>query len=410
MKLFIKAIVLALFTMSLFHGDASAATNLTAKCGAIKPNVNPTFQQLNCLLTNAAKDADVPPEVVKAIAWQENGWKQFDANGKPIIAKDGGIGLMQITNLQNYDQEKLKTDILFNIQTGVKILSDMYDDRGDLPKIKGADRHVLENWYFPVMAYNGIKPVNSPFFKSNGLRNYSAYQEKVFAKIEKDSFLLGFKLGQIPFQISDFQYDSTSDKNIVFLEKEYILDETQQNKSSYFLNKGEKAYATVDGAIIRKLPSTTSTKLKVLVKNTPLIINGEFTYDQTANKQNQFVWYPVKTVDQKVVGYISSANITPPTVCTPYHKGQKLMWDGLEMKVGQIGRLTVLQNTTLYKLDGDKEIPARTLNKGEFYRIYTFKTGWVGLGGGYYVKRDTTVKYESPSKSKLIGAKCIASL
>ena len=32
----------------------------------------------------------------------------------------------------------------------------------DLPKVAGADRHTIENWYFPVMAYNGIKPANSP--------------------------------------------------------------------------------------------------------------------------------------------------------------------------------------------------------------------------------------------------------
>ena len=35
----------------------------------------------------------------------------------------------------------------------------------DLPEIKGAGREVIENWYFPVMAYNGIKPVNSPLYQ-----------------------------------------------------------------------------------------------------------------------------------------------------------------------------------------------------------------------------------------------------
>ena len=74
---------------------------------------------------------------------------------------DGGIGLMQITNKDNYDQEKLKYDIYYNINAGIEILNSMYD-RKDLPKIKGAGREVIENWYFPVMAYNGTKPVNSP--------------------------------------------------------------------------------------------------------------------------------------------------------------------------------------------------------------------------------------------------------
>ena len=45
--------------------------NGASKCEAVKPYENPTFQQMNCLLTNAAIDADIPPEVVKAVATQE---------------------------------------------------------------------------------------------------------------------------------------------------------------------------------------------------------------------------------------------------------------------------------------------------------------------------------------------------
>lgn len=109
---------------------------------------------------------------------------------------------MQITNHLEYDQEKLKTDIIYNIETGVKILSSMYN-RTDLPKIKGAGREVIENWYFPVMAYNGTKPVNSPLKQDSGLRNVEAYQEEEFAHIEK-SFLGGTKLGKFPFQNKRF--------------------------------------------------------------------------------------------------------------------------------------------------------------------------------------------------------------
>src|SRR5207344_1418681 len=97
--------------------------------------------------TNAAIDADIPPEVVKAVATQESGWKQFK-DGKPYISDDGGIGIMQITNKPNLDQEKLKYDIYYNIEAGIDILNSMYDDRTDLPTIKGAGRDVIENWYF----------------------------------------------------------------------------------------------------------------------------------------------------------------------------------------------------------------------------------------------------------------------
>lgn len=79
----------------------------------------------------------------------------------------------------------------------------------------------------------------------------------------------------------------------------------------------------------------------------------------------------------------------------------KVWWDGIELKVGQIGRLTVLKDTPLYKLDGDKKTYSRTLKAGEFYRIYAFKPGKLSVGGGYYVDRDSKVEYQTPSKAKL---------
>ena len=52
---------------------------------------------MNKLLTEAAIEADIPPEVVKAIAWEESDWQQFKA-GKPNVSFDGGIGIMQVTD------------------------------------------------------------------------------------------------------------------------------------------------------------------------------------------------------------------------------------------------------------------------------------------------------------------------
>jgi Leucine-rich repeat (LRR) protein len=95
------------------------------------------------------------------------------------------------------------------------------------------------------------------------------------------------------------------------------------------------------------------------------------------------------------------------TDCPNYAPGQKVYWDGVELKSGQIGRLTVLKDTSLYKLNGDKEVYSRTLKAGEFYRIYAFKPGKLSVGGGYYVDRDNTIKYETPSKVKLQAVNCI---
>lgn len=79
----------------------------------------------------------------------------------------------------------------------------------------------------------------------------------------------------------------------------------------------------------------------------------------------------------------------------------KVWWDGIELKPGQIGRLTVLKDTPLYKLEGEKKVYSRTLKAGEFYRIYAFKPGKLSVGGGYYVDRDEKVQYQTPSKTKL---------
>lgn len=389
-------------TCLLLLGWSSEETLAASTCssyGEIKPNENPTFQHMNCLLTTAALEANIPPEVVKAVASRENGaWKQFDENGQPVISKDNGIGLMQITNQSGYDQERLKYDINYNLQAGVEILASMYK-RTDLPKIKGAGQGVIENWYFPVMAYNGTKPVNSPLYQSSGLNNRDAYQEKVFAHIENDSYLNGTKLGQFPFQIADFKYDPNSSENIKFNKMEYTVTGIL-HPSAYRFKKGDKVSITADKVNLRTQPSTASVA-KAVTKNTTLIIDGNFQYDQSSTSLNQFVWYPVKTEDQKLAGYISSAYITKkvggPAV--------KVMWGKTELKLGQIGKVTILSNTNLVKMESNGSLTTvRPLKKGEEYRVYSYKSdhgGLYGVGGGSYVQKSAQVKYETPSKSKL---------
>jgi len=309
-SILLKAVLLTCLIFPVWvHENASAEMTWPAKCasfGGVEANQNPSFQHINCLLTNAALQANIPPEVVKAVAAQESGWRQFDG-GKPLITSDGGIGIMQITNQSSYDEQRLKDDITYNIQAGVDILSSNYQ-RTDLPKIKAAGPEVIENWYFSVMAYNGTKPVNSPLVQKDGSRNADAYQAVVFTKIEQDSFLGNIKLGQYPFSTTDFVYSPNSAENILFNKLQYTLTD-QMHASMSLFQTGNKVVVTIDGAKLRSQPTTTSTSLKELAKNTTLIINGDFKYDQDISKENQFVWYPVKTEDQKLVGYIPSAYI-----------------------------------------------------------------------------------------------------
>ena len=83
----------------------------------------------------------------------------------------------------------------------------------------------------------------------------------------------------------------------------------------------------------------------------------------------------------------------------------KIMWGKTELKTGQIGKITVLQNTPLIKIGSDgKQQTVRMLKKGEEYRVYTYRSnfnGLYGVGDGSYVNKDTKIKYETPSKRKL---------
>ncbi|MEK4011018.1 transglycosylase SLT domain-containing protein [Peribacillus sp. FSL M8-0224] len=314
----VKTGLLVACMVSLFHGKATAEseTEWSLNCeqyGDIKPNENPTYQHINCLLTNAAIQADIPPEVVKGIATRESYWRQF-VDGKPFISKDGGIGIMQITDttLPEEQQERLKNDILYNIETGVRILNSKAS-LTTLPSIKGAGRDIIENWYFPVMAYNGVVPVNSPLYQETGEINHEAYQELVFRKIEKDSFgkieeesYRGDTiLARYPFDIKYFKYDRESDKPIEFLKPEYIVQGVHE--TTIKLKAGDRVLTTEYDVKLRKKPG--SPDYKRLPINTPLLIEGTFEFDESEISQNQFVWFPAKTLDGQYSGYVSSAYI-----------------------------------------------------------------------------------------------------
>ena len=89
----------------------------------------------------------------------------------------------------------------------------------------------------------------------------------------------------------------------------------------------------------------------------------------------------------------------------------KVMWGKTEFKAGQIGKITILANTPLVKLDGKGKLTTvRTLKKGEGYRVYEYKKqngGLYGIGGGSFVRKNAKVKYETPSKNELISANIV---
>jgi hypothetical protein len=91
----------------------------------------------------------------------------------------------------------------------------------------------------------------------------------------------------------------------------------------------------------------------------------------------------------------------------------KTMWGDLVFEDGQKGRITTLEPTKVYKrwrnnrmLNTYMDIPANEIRK--VYDIYTHLEGGKTyvIDGGYHVKFDSPVKYETPSESDLIEVGC----
>ncbi|WP_191566689.1 cell wall-binding repeat-containing protein [Metabacillus idriensis] len=275
------------------------------------------YQTANCLLTNVALELEVPAEIVKAVTTQEKGdWQQFE-NGQPIVSDDGGIGMMQITVYPAKDEEALKNNAIFNIYSGVKILNNYLTapikSNQSAPLIQKDDpSFFLEKWYFSIMRYNGIKPINSPLAICNGNngRNLDAYQEEVFNLIKTVSGGqdINTKVHLLEMDAADFTYTCGSSENINFNKTDFKLNapltETkhQFNKNDTLITFNED----VETPRVRKEPRggspiVTSGK-DILVKTT-----GSFVYDSGSASLNQFVWYPVQIKNSETKGYVASS-------------------------------------------------------------------------------------------------------
>ncbi|MEK3996661.1 N-acetylmuramoyl-L-alanine amidase [Psychrobacillus sp. FSL K6-2365] len=86
----------------------------------------------------------------------------------------------------------------------------------------------------------------------------------------------------------------------------------------------------------------------------------------------------------------------------------KIMWGKTELKTGQIGKITILQDINVWKdspHESGKIIHTRTLTKGGEFRVYNYREDHGGqyyLGAGEWVtKMPTHILYETPSKAML---------
>ncbi|HEY8805421.1 MAG TPA: hypothetical protein VIM42_10025, partial [Clostridium sp.] len=167
---------------------------------ALKTSVyykNPTYAEIEKILTNVAYEKGIPAEIFKAIAWQEtkgtdkdNGnitnWRQF-SNGQPLIGYDHiGIGLMQVSSYDPTDTayvNRLKYDVEFNVREGAEILLTKWALQNStptykIPKVGDASPNYLAHWYYAMWAYNGYSNINNP-----ATNHANAYQTLVIGHV-----------------------------------------------------------------------------------------------------------------------------------------------------------------------------------------------------------------------------------
>jgi hypothetical protein len=151
-------------------------------------------------------EAHFPCHVMKAIAMQESGWRQFCVPDTPaasvgapertIVAFDCGYGIGQVTSGMHvgeapaFDRTRVAGDPEYNLATGTLILREKWiatncvgDNNPDL----------VEDWYVAIWAYNGLAYSNNPnnpnLAAGRGVYNPSnggsyTYQERVLGWME----------------------------------------------------------------------------------------------------------------------------------------------------------------------------------------------------------------------------------
>ncbi|GAA0435157.1 hypothetical protein GCM10008983_09650 [Lentibacillus halophilus] len=265
-------------------------------------HTNPPVGGVKQKIANEAREQGIPPEILKAIAANESNYKQFDADGSPHISSDGGIGIMQVTpdNVDmDVDKEKLKTDSEYNIRVGAQVLLNKWN-LDFLPQMNDHDKAVLEDWYFAVMAYNGLSKTNDPTIHSG-----DTYQEKIYRRIEQSSLLYGENESYFEFPDIDINYKDNNDT--IFFPPDsdhYETGTTTPSQQMYdendtvFIDERE-GFANIRHNGIRGDATP-------LWPYTPLTLTNAYPIE-SSNPANDFAYYHVSGIDVK--GYVASAYI-----------------------------------------------------------------------------------------------------
>ncbi|MDC3415971.1 S-layer homology domain-containing protein [Aquibacillus salsiterrae] len=270
----------------------------TPVSAASSESSNLSIEEIKEQITTIALKYDIPPEIMKAIAFVETGYSQFKSDGSPNVSDDGGIGIMQVTPTDidlPVDEEKLKTDMVYNIEVAAQVLNRKWE-LSYLPEINDRDRSVLENWYFAVMAYNGLSKTNDP-----NLNPTTAYQERVYNRMEGSS-LIYWSEDLFEFPTFDIRYEDGSSKMKFAEGKHYTTNTITRSQQMYKL--GDIVFIDErDGSVSLRPDLVQGQVTTKLWPYTPLEIVA--TPKESSSLENDFVYYKVKGVSAD--GYVASA-------------------------------------------------------------------------------------------------------
>ncbi|MBH0173791.1 transglycosylase SLT domain-containing protein [Fictibacillus sp. 23RED33] len=269
-------------------------TALNNKYNATMSKIVLPQNKMKDLITEVAIENGIPPEILKAIAYQESGdtlkFQQFKNNGEPIVSSDNGIGIMQITNHPTENVEDLKYNTRNNIEVGAELLKEKWSWTGDeLPKINDGDPDVLENWYFAVLAYNGRSSINHPTNSGN-------YQNKIFEFIRSSS--------QVKvFNFNNLVYDISVNNGILDFTPKLQYETNIQNKTTQIYKAGQTLKITTSTKF-RPEPNTIVKEKYTLAAGNEVQILEKGISDATGI--NHFVFYKVKVNSTGDIGYVFS--------------------------------------------------------------------------------------------------------
>ena len=134
---------------------------------------SPSFDEVSSEIERLAAIYDVPAIVIKALVFEESGWRQFDEDGKPLTGPDGSVGLMQINGSiihtlefsrasgsassgllgQEIDSEKTQTDWRYNLEVGVQALV----SKRNQAVASNASVTWFGAWYYPLASFDGFE-------------------------------------------------------------------------------------------------------------------------------------------------------------------------------------------------------------------------------------------------------------